>query len=69
MFLVTLYLYKNIENTFIALQETNFLKYFPKLLMSHCSKTQIAERYKITILIITFLFGNGFEVWDMQNIQ
>ena len=37
--------------------------------MSHCSKTQVAEQYKITFLVITFLFGNGFQLWDMQNIQ
>ena len=67
MFLVTLYLYNNIQEVLFALQESNFRQDFSKLFMSHCSKSSFPKRYKITILVITFLFGIGFQVWDIQN--
>ena len=67
MFLVTLYLYNNIQEVLLALQESNFRQDFSKVFMSHCSKSSFLKRYKITILVITFLFGIGFQVWDIQN--
>ena len=68
MVLVATYLYKIIQKLFAALQEPIFLEYFFKVWMSHCYKSFVRKWYKITILIITFLFVNGFQVWDMQWI-
>ena len=67
MFLVTLYLYNNIQEVLLALHETNFWQDFSKVFMSHCSKSSFPKRYKITILVITFLSGIGFQVRDIQN--
>ena len=68
MVLVATYLYKIIQKLFAALQEPIFLEYFFKVWMSHCYKSFVRKWYKITILIITFLFVNGFQVWDMRWI-
>ena len=69
MVLVPTHLYKITQKLFAALQEPIFLEYFFKVWMSHCYKSFVRKWYKITILIITFLFANRFKVWDMQNIQ
>ena len=62
MVLVATYLYKITQKLFAALQEPIFLEYFFKVWMSHCYKSFVRKWYKITILIITFLFVNGFQV-------
>ena len=62
MVLVATYLYKITQKLFAALQELIFLEYFFKVWMSHCYKSFVRKWYKITILIITFLFVNGFQV-------
>ena len=67
MFLVTLYMYNNIQEVLLDLQETNFLQKISKVFMSHCSKSSFPKRYKITILVITFLFWSGFQVWEIQK--
>ena len=68
MVLVPTHLYKITQKLFAALQEPIFLEYFFKVWMSHCYKSFVRKWYKITILIITFLFVNGFQVWDMRWI-
>ena len=62
MVLVPTHLYKITQKLFAALQEPIFLEYFFKVWMSHCYKSFVWKWYKITILIITFLFVNGFQV-------
>ena len=52
-----------------AFQETNFVQYFSKVLMSHCSNSPFWKWYKITISIITFLFGDGLQIRNMVHIQ
>ena len=52
-----------------AFQETNFVQDFSKVLMSHCSNSPFWKWYKITISIITFLFGDGLQIRNMLHIQ
>ena len=62
MVLVPTHLYKITQKLFAALLEPISLEYFFKVWMSHCYKSFVRKWYKITILIITFLFVNGFQV-------
>ena len=55
------------EKVLIPLPETNFWKDAVKLLMSHSDKGEFGKRYKITILVITFSFGNGCKIYDMHK--
>ena len=36
--------------------------------MSHSDKAEFGKRYKITILVVTFSFGNGYEIYNMHKI-
>ena len=67
--LASLYRYKNIQKKISAFQETNFVQDFSKVLMSHCSNSPFWKWYKITISIITFLFGDGLQIRNMLHIQ
>ena len=57
------------EKVLIPLPETNFLQDAVKLLMSHSDKAEFGKRYKITILAVTFSFGNGYEIYNMHKIM
>ena len=37
--------------------------------MSHSDKAEFGKRYKITILAVTFSFGNGYEIYNMHKIM
>ena len=50
------------EKVLIPLPETNFRHDAVKLLMSHSDKGEFGKRYKITILVVTFSFGNGCKI-------
>ena len=52
-----------------SLQETNFEQDFFKFFMSHYQIGSLWKRYKITFSVITFLFANRFQVWDMQKFR
>ena len=54
------------EKVLIPLPETNFRHDAVKLLMSHSDKGEFGKRYKITILALTFSFGNGYEIYNMH---
>ena len=57
------------EKLLIPLPETNFWHDAVKLLMSHSDKAEFVKRYKITILVVTFSFGNGYEIFNMHKIM
>ena len=54
------------EKILIPLPETNFRHDAVKLLMSHSDKAEFGKRYKITILVVTFSFGKGYEIYNMH---
>ena len=58
--LATSYLYKNKQTKIKALTDTHVVQESSKLLMSHCSNSPFKKWYKITISVITFLFGLQF---------
>ena len=37
--------------------------------MSHGDKAEFVKWYKITILVVTFSFGKGYEIYNMHNIM
>ena len=37
--------------------------------MSHSDKAEFGKRYKITILVVSFSFGNGYEKYNMHKIM
>ena len=57
------------EKLLIPLPETNFWHDAVKLLMSHSDKADFGKRYKITILVVSFSFGNGYEIYNMHKIM
>ena len=57
------------EKVLIPLPETNFRHGAVKLLMSHSDKAEFGKRYKITILVVSFSFGNGYEIYNMHKIM
>ena len=60
--LTILYMYNIMDKVWIPLPEINIWHDAVKVFMSHSDKGEFGKRYKITNLVITFLFANGRKI-------